>query len=334
MAETITDDGEIIDSKLPVLQDEGGTLSVIARVELDSAIATAKAYPRDMHSAIADIMTLATLDEETAAEAAYALPRAGKPIKGASIRLAEIVASQWGNNRSMARIVKIDHENKLVITEGVYIDLQKNSTISKQSSRSIVDRRGRLYSDDMISMTLNAAQAIALRNAIFTGIPKAVWGKAYAACQQIVKGDVKTLVERRDRAIKAFAQFGVKPEQIYGALQVKGIEDLTVEHMPLLQGMHTALKNEETTVEEMFDPRKTGSTHEPVLNPLKDDPAPQQAAPKPDDKKSEPKLDFFKAGAEAHKMGVPRDRPPGDLRVLNRAADLLQWCEGWDSANA
>jgi hypothetical protein len=334
MAETITDDGEIIDSKLPVPQDEGGTLSVVARAELDSAIATAKAYPRDMHSAIADIMTLATLDEETAAEASFALPRGGKPIRGPSIRLAEIVASQWGNNRSMARIVSIDRENKLVVAEGIYIDLQKNSTISKQSSRRIVDSKGRMYSDDMIVMTLNAAQAIALRNAIFTGIPKGVWAKAYKACQQIVMGDVKTLAERRDRAIKAFAQFGVKPEQIYGALQVKGIEDLTVEHMPLLQGMHSALKNGEATVEEMFDPRKAGSTHEVVANPLKDDTGPQQAAPKPDDKKSEPKLDFFKAGAEAHKMGVPRDRPPGDLRVLNRAADLLQWCEGWDSANA
>jgi hypothetical protein len=191
-----------------------------------------------------------------------------------------------------------------------------------------------MYSDDMIVMTLNAAQAIALRNAIFTGIPKGVWAKAYKACQQIVMGDVKTLAERRDRAIKAFAQFGVKPEQIYGALQVKGIEDLTVEHMPLLQGMHSALKNGEATVEEMFDPRKAGSTHEVIANPLKDDAGPQQAAPKPDDKKSEPKLDFFKAGAEAHKMGVPRDRPPGDLRVLNRAADLLQWCEGWDSGGA
>jgi hypothetical protein len=319
MAETVTDDGEIIDSKLPVPQDEGGTLSVIARAELDSAIATAKAYPRDMHSAIADIMTLATLDEETAAEAAYALPRAGKPIKGPSIRLAEIVASQWGNNRCIARFVRIDRENKLVIAEGVFIDLQKNSTISKESSRSIADKRGRMYSDDMIAITLNAAQAIALRNAIFTGIPKGVWAKAYKACQQIVMGDVKTLAERRERAVKAFAQFGVKPEQLYGALAVKGIEDLTIDHMPILQGMHSALKNQESTVEEMFDARRTGSTHEVVTNPLKDEPG------------GELKLDYKAIGVAAHKQGVPRDRPPGELRGEDRTADLEQWRTGWDS---
>jgi phage RecT family recombinase len=45
-------------------------------------------------------------------------------------------------------------------------------------------------------------------------------------------------------------------------------------------------------------------------------------------------LDLFKAGAEAHHLGIPRDRPPGELRADNRRIDLQQWHEGWDSVGA
>ncbi len=336
---------EEIDAKLPMtLEDVRDSLSVKARAELDVAISTAKAYPRDIHGAISDILTLATLDEDTALEAGYALPRGGKAIRGASIRLAEIVASQWGNNRAIARNVSIDREDKIVTAEGIYIDLQKNSTISKEVSRRISDSKGRIYTDDMIIMTQNAAQSLALRNAIFAGIPKAVWGKAYAACQQIIRGDSKTLVERRERAMKAFAQLSVKPEQIFAVLDVSGIEDISLEHMELLLGMHSAIKNGEATVEELFDPRKIGPTHEVVSNPLKDEPdekaqpqsqaAPAAPAEKTDAQKPQEAkpIDYRMIGVTAHKQGVPRDRPPGELRSPDRAADLEKWQSGWDSA--
>jgi hypothetical protein len=104
----------------------------------------------------------------------------------------------------------------------------------------------------MIMVTGNATCAIAKRNAILGGVPKAVWRGAYDAVESVIVGDVKTLVERRNRSIKAFAAFGVKPEEIYDALGIAGEGDITLEHIGTLIGMYSAIKNSESTVEEMF----------------------------------------------------------------------------------
>ena len=104
----------------------------------------------------------------------------------------------------------------------------------------------------MIVVTGNAACAIAKRNAILGAVPKGVWRRAYTAVESVIAGDVKTLAERREKAMKAFAAFGVKPEQIFAALDIAGIEEIGIDHIGTLTGMHSALRSGEATVEEMF----------------------------------------------------------------------------------
>ncbi len=251
--ETINEDGEVV-AGLPSGYAAGNqSLAVsLARAEVDQQITTAHAYPRSVTRAVQNIMSLATIDEDSAEECVYALPRGGKPIKGPSVRLAEIIASQWGNCRVGARVVHVDRIEKYVEAEGVFHDLETNAATTARVRRRISDKRGNLLNDDMIVVTGNAACAIAKRNAILGAVPKAVWRKAYAAVEQVIAGDVKTLAERRDRAMKAFAAFGATPEQVFVALGIGGIDDLTLEHMTTLMGMHSALKSGEATVEEMF----------------------------------------------------------------------------------
>lgn len=229
---------------------------MLARADVDQQIATARALPRTVQRAVNNILTLATLDEETAEECVYALPRGNKPIKGPSIRLAEIIAQQWGNNRVAARVVHVDRFEKYVEAEGVFHDLETNAVSSARVRRRIVDSKGRLYNDDMIVVTGNAACAIARRNAILAGVPKGVWSKAYRAVEGVIAGDIKTLAERRDKAMKAFAAFGVKPEQIFAVLDIKGLDDINLDHLSTLIAMHSALKSGEATVEEMFKQAK------------------------------------------------------------------------------
>ncbi len=117
MSETITENGEVIEeASLPQAIDSA-TLSVIERAAIDSQVTTARAYPRSVKLAIANTLTLATLDEETATECVYAVPRGGKPVRGPSIRLAEIIAQAWRNNRVEARVVQIDRANKIIVAE-------------------------------------------------------------------------------------------------------------------------------------------------------------------------------------------------------------------------
>lgn len=232
-----------------------GTASLavsLARAEIDQQIATARALPRSLSRVMSNIQTLATLDEDTAEECVYALPRAGKDIKGPSIRFAEIIGTQWGNARVGARVVHVDRLEKYIEAEGIFHDLETNMATTARVRRRISDKHGKLLNEDMIVVTGNAACSIAKRNAILGGVPKAVWRKAYQSVEAVLVGDIKTLASRRDKAMKAFAAFGVTPEQVLMVLDLRAIEDITVEHIPMLLGMHSALKNGEATVEEMF----------------------------------------------------------------------------------
>ena len=199
------------------------TLAVdLARAEVDVAIATAHRYPRQLDTVLKKIGTLACYNDVAAENCIYSLPRGGKPIIGASIGFANIVASSWGNCTDAARIVHIDRHEKTVMAEGGFHDLETNRKTLVPVQRRIVDRQGRLFSDDMIMVTGMAAASIARRNAILNAVPRALWFPIYEQALSIVRGTVETFAERKAKAIQAFAQFGVKPEQIYMALGLKG----------------------------------------------------------------------------------------------------------------
>jgi hypothetical protein len=167
-----------------------------------------------------------------------------------------------------------------VEAEGVFHDLETNSSTTARVRRRISDKRGKVFNDDMIIVTGNAACSIAMRNAILAGVPKPLWRRAYETVQATITGDVTTLSVNREKALKALAAFGVKPEQLFTALGREGIEEITVDDIGTLRGMYSALKNGEATVEEMFfGTVKAASQHERVADPLSDEPIkPQQAA--------------------------------------------------------
>lgn len=277
-----TADGELLEQgALTVVSP--GAMAELSKAEIAQQVATARQYPRSISRAVKQITSLATLDEQAAQECIYALPRGGKPIRGPSIRLAEIVAQQWGNNRIATRIVDVDRKEKVIVAEAVFHDLETNAAIRTEVRRRISDRQGRLLNDDMIVVTGNAASSIARRNAIFASVPKAVWNRAYEAAERIIKGDAKTLAERRYKAVAAFGTWGVKPEQIFAALGVAGEDEITLEHLPTLIGMFNAIRNGDETVESVFAGRAAigGRTFDRVPDPLSDDgPKPEgDAAP-------------------------------------------------------
>ncbi len=357
-----------IKAGLPVGYQSGNqSLAVsIAMAEVDQQITTAHAYPRSVDQAVKNILSLATLDDETAAECVYALPRGGKPIKGPSIRLAEIIQSQWGNNRTGTRVVHVDRVEKYVEAEGVFHDLETNSaTTARVRRRLTADRRTGQITDDMVILTGNAAASIAKRNAILAGVPKAVWRKAYASVERVIAGDVKTLVERRAEAMKAFAAFGVTPERIFSVLEIHGLDDITLDHMTTLIGMHSALKSGEATVEEMFpvakpagekpkdlndrlnnlagdDPDAKTQKSEPTGPSGSDggEPSPKGDAAKPSPDKAsssasgdgDPVAEARRRGAEARARGMSRKAVPKEYRSDERL--MAAYLDGFDTGEA
>jgi len=294
---------------------QGGNQSLavsIAMAEVDQQITTAHAYPRSVDRAVRNILALATMDEETAKECIYALPRGGKPIRGPSIRLAEIIQSQWGNNRTGTRVVHVDRVEKYVEAEGVFHDLETNSASTARVRRRLVaDRKTGQITEDMIMLTGNAAASIAKRNAILAGVPKAVWRKAYASVESVLVGDAKTMAEKRDDALKAFAAFGVKPEQLYEALGIQGLDDVGPDQYMTLVGMHQALRNNEATVEEMFPIAKPAGEKPKDLGSRLDRLAGEDAEA-PSKQNSEPESPAGSDGGKAPAQGKAAGKPSPD----------------------
>ena len=272
-----------------IVTDEN-TLSIISKAELDVAIVTAKQYPRSIKKFLADGLDLVTLTEKTAAECIYALPRGDKNIVGASARFAEAIASAYGNCKAGARIIGDDGE--FITAQGVFMDLEKNVSITYEVKRKITNKQGKRYNADMIGVTGNACCSIALRNAILKGIPKPMWSPLYDAATEMITGDSESLPNKRAEALAYLQKFSATEEMVLAKLGVEKVEDITLEHIVLLRGLATAIKDNDTTVEQAFGPDtedKAGGAKD-VMDKFKDgkkDPA-KASAKKPVEKDKKP----------------------------------------------
>ena len=256
-----------------------GTLSVITRSEIDQQIATAHKFPRSLKRFKQEALEMVTLTERIADECIYSLPRDGKQIEGPSARFAEIVVSAWGNARAGARVV--GESGDFVTAQGVFHDLEKNVAIAYEVQRRITDKNGRRYKPDMIGVTGNAACSIALRNAILKGIPKAFWVHIYDAARATIMGDFATLSNRRADALKACQAYGLSKEQVVAILKVGGVEDIGLEEMLYVKGLLTAIKDGDTTVEQLLaGVEETGRINMPSRKPKADDKAAEGAKEK------------------------------------------------------
>lgn len=233
---------------------EAEVLQAINRAEVDIQIATAKQYPRHLPSVLNQIATLATLDAETAEDCFYVLRRAGSngnnAIEGLSVRMAEIIASAWGNLRVQTRI--IGNDGKTVTAQGVCHDLETNVAVSVEVKRRITDRSGRTFSDDMQVVTGNAASAIAFRNAVLKVVPKSVTKRVIADVKQVAMGQSLDLETSRQRMVEYFAKLGVNEELLLEYLELKKREEIDKERVFELRALANAIKEGTTTVQEAF----------------------------------------------------------------------------------
>lgn len=224
---------------------------VMERASIDSQIATAKAYPRSIETFHKKAKSYATLDQETAASCLYSRPvGGGKNADGASIRLAEIVASCFGNLRVEARIV--EQTDRYVKASGQAIDLENNVAAKAEVIESTVDRHGNPYSERQRVVVAKAAQSKAYRDAIFRVVPKAMCKTIIDAARKVAVGDEKTIAERRKTIADWIKTLRIPEERVFNAIGVKGWGDVGLDQIALLIGLHNAIKEGDSTVDEAF----------------------------------------------------------------------------------
>lgn len=229
--------------------DSAVTLEALNRSEIDVQISTAKQYPRVISQSLDRIKQIATVNQEVAAECFYALPRGGKTLEGPSVRLAEIVATSWGNLRVQAQI--IGNDGRMITARGICHDLETNVAFSSEVRRRITDSNGRTYNEDMQIVTGNAASAIALRNAIFKCVPKAILATVAGEIKKTAIGGAGDDIDsRRAKAIAFFGKQGVTEDMILFFLEVGSVEEIGPEELFKLTAVRNAVNENSTTYQQ------------------------------------------------------------------------------------
>jgi len=236
---------------------------------IDQQIATAHAFPRNIKRATDKSVAIVTMDKETAETCTYSVPRGGKAITGPSVYLAKIIAQQWGNMRVEAKVISVD--NKQVTSHAVCWDLESNLAIKVEVKRSVIGKNGR-FNDDMITVTGNAANSIALRNAVLAVVPKAVVDKVYKAAKEVITGDVsdenKLKAKRRQVVNGLKDTYNVTEAEVLSAVGKVSIDHLTSDDIVVLIGVGTAIKDGDTTVEYAFKKVKDAPKPEVLIEDL------------------------------------------------------------------
>ncbi len=237
---------------------EGNARSAIINEQFLSMCEFAQMYPRNVEQVREAVRCEAMTSPQIAEKCFYVVPRKNKQgatenIIGPSVRLAEIFLRHWKHLRVQSRLVEVGGD--YLIAEAVIYDMENNVVIHKEVRRSIVgkDKNGKeyRYSADMINMTANAAMSIAMRNAVFTIIPRAIVDsvieeiRMYLSKHPETKG--KPLKERFNEAVIRFNNYGVSKELLMKFLQIKNEDEFNEEHLHILWGLYNSLEEGEIT---------------------------------------------------------------------------------------
>lgn len=226
------------------------------RAAIDTQVATAKQYPRELKRVRDNSITIVCMDKETAQSCRYAKPVGGKNVVGASVHLARIVAQQYGNIRVQQRIKNID--SKTIVAEAVAFDMETNYAVSVEARRSIIDKYGNRFKDSMIETASMAILAIAERNAILKIIPKSIIDSVYNEAFKCANGDLSDnakLIIARDKAIEFFkTEYGASEKQVVELLGLKTKDAIKPEHIADLRGYMQSLNDKEVSPDDLFKP--------------------------------------------------------------------------------
>lgn len=261
-------------------------LSSRATAEVQSALVIAKNFPRNEMSAFAGIIR-ACKRKGLAEEAIYSYPKGGSRIEGPSIRLAEVMAQQWGNIEcGVVELERGDGESRMMAFAW---DLETNTRISKtftvpheQVSGTGQTRKVRKLDDerDIYEKAANSG-ARRLRACILAVIPKDFQDAAVEQCNKTLgEGYKEPLEERVKGMVLHFAdEFGVSVEMLETRLG-HSLASISETEFVGLKKIYVSLRDGMSTREEWFRVEPQTEVKESKIAP-KDKPKKTEAKPAP-----------------------------------------------------
>jgi len=213
-------------------------------------IEAAKKYPRNYDLGLQKIINTVKSSQKFAKSCKYILPRGGKDIQGPSVHLAKFIAQTLGNFRMKAEVVEITKNE--VVSQATVTDLENNNAVQISVRRSIMTSKGRM-TNDMITVTGNAANSISLRNAIFALVPKFIIDSALEQADKTMVGGSEPLIDKVDKALKYFKkEYNIEEDFIIKRLRRSKKENIEITDLTKLYGWDQSIKDGDTSAESLF----------------------------------------------------------------------------------
>lgn len=233
------------------------------RASIDTQIATAKRFPRNLRKVLDNSIAIVTMDIDTAKTCRYTKPVGGKQITGASVHLARIICQQYGNIRVQQRIKSIDA--KTIVAEAVAFDMETNYAVCVEARRSILKKDGTRYDESTIETNAMAIMAIAERNAILKILPKVIVDKTYNEAFAFAFGnltDKAKLLKERNRIFSVFKdKYNLQESDVLKVIGLGTKEAVGPEDIANLSGIIQSLVDKEIQVSDLLEKveKKTGA---------------------------------------------------------------------------
>jgi hypothetical protein len=247
-----------------------------AIAEAQGKMLLAKRFPRDQARAYARIME-ACRRKSFAETAAYAFPRGGKMVIGPTIRLAEMMASAYGNLEYGLR--ELSQNAGTSEMEAYCWDLETNVISSQrftvQHKSLAKDAKDLTQSRDIYERTANDG-ARRLRSRIFAILPPDLIEAAEMECKKTLAGQSQEpLIDGIRRMTSEFDKLGINATMIAEHLG-HPIDQMLPEELSDLRQIFRSIRDGQSKAGEWFAPKGSG-TAAAMTEALKK-PAPQTSS--------------------------------------------------------
>ncbi len=249
--------------------DAGNALAANAEAravaEVKAQVLMSRQFPRD--ASLAADRILSECKRPTLAEAAvYSFPRGKETITGPSIRLAEVLARNWGNNtfgyEVLERKPTMNGRAGSSVIRAYAWDLETNTYISRQFEvkhwRQTKNGGYAITEDrDIYELESNMASR-RMRACILQMIPGDITQAAVSACRLTESSGLSSkMADKNERAklisatIRIYEKMGVTQSDLEEMLKAK-VDDWTADHMLRLKEVVNAIRDNVSTIADYF----------------------------------------------------------------------------------
>lgn len=222
--------------------------------EVQAAVVMARRFPRDEIRAVEKIRNACS--RPTLAESAvYQYSRGGSDVSGPSIRLAEAIASSWGNLQFGVR--EVEQRNGESTCEAFAWDVESNTRVVKSFKVSHI--RHTKKGDTMLTDPRDIYEMVAnqgarrVRACILGIIPGDVVEDAVRQCETTLNAKADTTPEGLKKVADAFASYGVTVKQLEARIQRRW-DSITAAQVVGLRKIIVSLRDGMSKPDDWFEP--------------------------------------------------------------------------------